>query len=59
MANAGSIIDIYDDYYTDGKVAAKREIASKQSVGHIETILEGQTFDMILDIGAGEGAWTN
>lgn len=56
MASAGSIIDIYDDYYTDGKVAAKREIASKQSVGHIEAILEGRAFEKILDIGAGEGA---
>ena len=56
MASAGSIIDIYDDYYTDGKVAAKREIASKQSVGHIETIIQGHSFGRILDIGAGEGA---
>jgi hypothetical protein len=55
MANAGSIIDIYDDYYTDGKVAAKREIASTQSVGHIKQIVGGQHFDRILDIGAGEG----
>lgn len=56
MADAGSIIAIYDDYYADGKVAAKREIASQQSVGHIEAILRGETFDKILDIGAGEGA---
>ncbi|TIY08877.1 MAG: class I SAM-dependent methyltransferase, partial [Mesorhizobium sp.] len=53
MANADSIIAIYDDYYTDGKVAAKREIASKQSVGHIEQIVQGESFDKILDIGAG------
>lgn len=56
MEHVGSIIDIYDDYYTDGKVAAKREIASKQSVGHIEAIIEGQKVERILDIGAGEGA---
>ncbi|RUU27526.1 class I SAM-dependent methyltransferase [Mesorhizobium sp. M6A.T.Ce.TU.016.01.1.1] len=56
MADAGSIIAIYDDYYADGKVAAKREIASQQSVGHIEAILQGKTFEKILDIGAGEGA---
>ncbi|TKB32604.1 MAG: class I SAM-dependent methyltransferase, partial [Mesorhizobium sp.] len=56
MANAGSIIAIYDDYYTDGKVAVKREIASNQSVGHIEAIAQGQSFERILDIGAGEGA---
>ncbi|MGX9177141.1 hypothetical protein ACWTU8_04555 [Mesorhizobium sp. BHbdii] len=56
MADAGSIIAIYDDYYADGKVAAKREIASQQSVGHIEAILPGETFEKVLDIGAGEGA---
>ncbi|MER8962532.1 class I SAM-dependent methyltransferase [Mesorhizobium sp. M0701] len=56
MAHAGSIIDIYDDYYADGKVAAKRDIASNQSVGHIEAVIQGQFFDRILDIGAGEGA---
>ncbi|MER9232107.1 class I SAM-dependent methyltransferase [Mesorhizobium sp. M0622] len=56
MAHAGSIIAIYDDYYADGKVAAKREIASNQSIGHIEAIVHGQSFDKILDIGAGEGA---
>lgn len=56
MSGTDSIIDIYDDYYADGKVAAKREIASKQSVGHIEAIIEGETFGKILDIGAGEGA---
>jgi SAM-dependent methyltransferase len=56
LSGADNIIDIYDDYYADGKVAAKREIASIQSVGHIEALIAGETFDKILDIGAGEGA---
>lgn len=56
MADAGSIIAIYDDYYADGKVVPKREIASQQSVGHIEAILPGETFEKVLDIGAGQGA---
>ncbi|WP_027150997.1 class I SAM-dependent methyltransferase [Mesorhizobium sp. WSM2561] len=56
MTSADGIIAMYDDYYADGKVALKREITSIQTVGHIEKIAGGQTFETILDIGAGEGA---
>lgn len=37
-------------------MALKREITSTQTVGHLEKIVNGETFDTILDIGAGEGA---
>ncbi|TIX80605.1 MAG: class I SAM-dependent methyltransferase [Mesorhizobium sp.] len=56
MAGADSIIEMYDDYYADGKVAAKREITSHQTLGHLEKISRGEVFETILDIGAGEGA---
>ncbi|MER8767312.1 class I SAM-dependent methyltransferase [Mesorhizobium sp. M0960] len=56
MANADSIIAIYDDYYAGDKVHAKREIASVQSVDHVKEFVQGEIFDTILDIGGGEGA---
>lgn len=56
MNSADNILAIYDDYYSDGKVSTKRDIASWQSVGHIEALIQGQAFDRILDIGAGEGS---
>ncbi|MER8508603.1 class I SAM-dependent methyltransferase [Mesorhizobium sp. M0894] len=56
MSGADSIIAIYDNYYAGDKVHAKREIASVQSVDHVEDFVQGEIFDTILDIGGGEGA---
>ncbi|SIT59320.1 putative S-adenosyl-L-methionine (SAM)-MTase [Mesorhizobium prunaredense] len=56
MAGADSIISMYDEYYAGDTVHPKREIASVQSVSHIDTIIQGEAFERILDIGAGEGA---
>jgi Methyltransferase domain len=56
MSSSDELIAMYKDYYTDAKVFAKREIASNQSIGHIEEIVGSEKFDRILDIGAGEGA---
>ncbi|MER9226852.1 class I SAM-dependent methyltransferase [Mesorhizobium sp. M0664] len=56
MAGADSIIAMYDNYYADGKVDVKREISSKQSVSHLTAMVGAETFNRILDIGAGEGA---
>ncbi|TIN35824.1 MAG: class I SAM-dependent methyltransferase [Mesorhizobium sp.] len=56
MAGADGIMAMYDDYYTVGEVSEKREITSVQTIAHIEEIVEGEVFETILDIGAGEGA---
>ncbi len=50
---------LYDDYYAEGKSARKREVAAIQSVEHLEAITRGETFDRVLDIGAGEGSVLN
>ncbi|MGO6985012.1 class I SAM-dependent methyltransferase [Rhizobium leguminosarum] len=56
MSTNTELMDMYEDYYADGEVAEKRAIAARQSLGHIRKITEGQTFNSVIDIGAGEGA---
>ncbi|CAK06302.1 MULTISPECIES: class I SAM-dependent methyltransferase [Rhizobium] len=56
MNSSTEILEMYEGYYADGSVSEKRAIAARQSVGHIRKITEGQTFNSVVDIGAGEGA---
>lgn len=56
MRTDAGLMNMYDDYYSDGVVAEKRAIAARQSVAHIRTVAGNQKFDSVIDIGAGEGA---
>lgn len=56
MSSSDALLSMYDDYYGDAVVAQKRAIAARQTFGHIEAITRGETFNSVLDIGAGEGA---
>jgi SAM-dependent methyltransferase len=55
MSTNDELMLLYDGYYTDGSVAAKREATSIQTFNHISQITAGKTYDRVLDIGAGEG----
>lgn len=56
MKVGDKLSDMYDGYYADGRVREKREIAARQTIRHIETMLEGKRFPTLIDIGAGDGA---
>jgi ubiquinone/menaquinone biosynthesis C-methylase UbiE len=54
MSQSAELRDFYDGYYNDF-VAAKRALAAKQSVDHLEQ-LGGQNLGRLLDVGAGDGS---
>jgi ubiquinone/menaquinone biosynthesis C-methylase UbiE len=54
MSQSAELRDFYDGYYNDA-VAAKRTIAARQSVDHLER-LGGKALGHLLDMGAGDGA---
>jgi ubiquinone/menaquinone biosynthesis C-methylase UbiE len=54
MSQSAELREFYDGYYDDA-VAAKRTIAARQSVDHLEQ-LGGKNLGHLLDIGAGDGA---
>lgn len=56
MSSSDDLMTMYDDYYTDGRVANKREIASVQTFGHLMRMVPPGKVDSVLDIGAGDGA---
>ncbi|MBB3659772.1 SAM-dependent methyltransferase [Rhizobium sp. BK650] len=56
MISSAEIVEMYTDYYLNPEVNQKREIAAKQSVGHIKEVAANQKFHSVIDIGAGEGA---
>lgn len=56
MRTNADLMNMYDDYYSDGVVAEKRAIAARQSVAHIRAVAGTQNFSSVIDIGAGEGA---
>ncbi|MDB4912889.1 MAG: SAM-dependent methyltransferase protein [Gemmatimonadetes bacterium] len=57
MKVSDKLSDLYRDYYELGStVAAKREIAARQSVDHLRALLPNTPYACVLDVGAGEGA---
>jgi ubiquinone/menaquinone biosynthesis C-methylase UbiE len=54
MSHCAELRDFYDGYYNDA-IGAKRTIAAKQSVDHLER-LGGRNLGHLLDMGAGDGA---
>lgn len=56
MSTGDKYVEMYRDYYKDGRVTEKREIAARQSLDHIQKITYGQRYARILDVGAGNGA---
>jgi len=48
--------ELYDGYYSDGGVAAKRTITATQTFGHIEKTYGDLNSTNILDVGSGDGA---
>lgn len=51
-----SLGDLYEGYYDDGVVKAKRRISANDSVRELERIIGDQSFHHALDVGAGDGA---
>jgi len=49
------LYSLYDNYYADGSVTAKRLVTAKQTVGLIKT-LSKSPFHSVLDVGSGDGA---
>lgn len=56
MSSSDQLLEMYDNYYTNGGVAQKRAIAARQSVRHIHAVSGNRKFASLIDIGAGEGA---
>ena len=48
--------DMYENYYSGNEVNIKREIAARQTLGHIVEVTDGRRFEKVLDIGAGNGS---
>lgn len=48
--------NMYGDYYFDEMVLMKRQIAARQTVDHLHSILPNKSFLSVIDIGAGDGS---
>ncbi len=58
MKVSDKLDSMYGDYYADGKVAAKRRIAARQTVSHLLELTPSASrpYPSLLDVGAGDGA---
>lgn len=47
---------LYQNYYGDGAVATKRSISAVDALAHIKAAVGSDSFDRVVDVGAGEGS---
>ena len=47
---------LYQNYYSDGAVATKRSISAVDALAHIKAAVGSDSFDRVVDVGAGEGS---
>jgi SAM-dependent methyltransferase len=47
---------LYQHYYDDGSVTAKRGMSAADALDHIHAIAGGDSFNRVVDVGAGEGS---